>query len=136
MTVRRPSWPLMIETGLALIVASAAIRLVPFRKLAERLSKPLPRSRPAPHKEIAALTWAIRAWCRRLPWRTLCFEQGLTAHWLLRRRGFSSTLHYGAAKREGILKAHVWIKSGALDVVGCEIAGDYALLARFPDETK
>jgi hypothetical protein len=34
------------------------------------------------------------------------------------------------------LKAHVWIKSGPLDVVGCEIADDYALLARFPDEAK
>ena len=119
-----------------MIAASAAIRLVPFRNLVGRLSKPLPDSQPAPQEEIATLTWAIRAWCRRLPWRTLCFEQGVAANWLLRRRGFASTLHYGAAKREGILKAHVWIKSGPLDVVGCEIAGDYALLARFPDETK
>jgi len=135
-TARRPSWPLLFETGLAMIVASAAIRLVPFRKLAGRLDKPLPRPQPAPPEEIATVTWAIRAWCRRLPWRTLCFEQGLTAHWLLRRHGFASTLHYGAAKREGILKAHVWVTSGSLAVVGCEIAGDYALLARFPDETK
>ena len=136
MSAARPSWPLLIETGLAIIIASAAIRLVPVRTLAGRMGKPLAASTPAPLEEIATLTRAIRAWSRRLPWRTLCFEQGLTAHWLLRRRGFASTFHYGAAKRECILKAHVWVRSGSLDVVGCEIAGDYALLVCFPDETK
>jgi len=30
------------------------------------------------------------------------------------------------------LKAHVWVESGKQAVVGCDQAGDYALLARFP----
>ena len=136
MSSARPSWSLLVETGTAMIAASVAIRLLPFRKLAGSLSAPLANSRPASPDDIATLTRAIRAWSRRLPWRTLCFEQGLTAHWLLRRRGLDSALHYGAAKREGILKAHVWVRSGSQGVVGCEVAGDYALLARFPAETK
>ena len=132
----RPSWPLLIETGVAMIAASAAIRLVPFRRLAALIGQAARESSPAQPGEIATITRAIRAWSRRLPWRTLCFEQGLTAHWLLRRRAFASTLYYGAAKRKGILEAHVWVRSGGLDVVGCDVAGDYALLARFPAETE
>ncbi len=69
-----------------------------------------------------------------MPWRTMCFEQGLAAHWMLRRRKRPSTLYYGAATFDGELKAHVWVKSGDRDVVGCENADEYALLARFPDE--
>ena len=38
----------------------------------------------------------------------------------------------GAATIDGRLKAHVWVRSGDLDVTGCDIAGDYAELARFP----
>ena len=128
----RPSWPLLIETGLAMIVASAAIRLVPFRRLAGWMGRRPVAGRQAKRDEIARIARAIRAWSSRLPWRTLCFEQGLTAHWMLRRRGLASTLYYGAATLEGHLKAHVWVRSGEGDVVGCEIASDYALLARFP----
>jgi hypothetical protein len=46
----------------------------------------------------------------------------------------ASTLYYGAATIEGELKAHVWVKSGERDVVGCEVADEYAQLARFPDD--
>ena len=72
---------------------------------------------------------------RRVPWRALCFEQGLAAQIMLRRRGIASTLYYGAApdKAEG-LSAHVWVRDGAIDVVGCELAPHYGVLAVFPPE--
>jgi hypothetical protein len=41
-------------------------------------------------------------------------------------------LYYGAALREGDLKAHVWVRDGNIDVIGGEAASRYALLARFP----
>ena len=66
----------------------------------------------------------------------MCFEEGMAAHWMLRRRKITSALYYGAATIDGELKAHVWVRSGELDVIGCENAADYALLARFPAETK
>jgi hypothetical protein len=132
----RPPWPLLIETGLAMIVASAAIRLLPFRRLAGWMGQGAVAASPAEPDDIAIIARAIKAWSTRLPWRTMCFEQGLTAHWMLRRRGLASTLYYGAATLEGQLKAHVWVRSGELDVVGCEIAADYALLARFPFSMK
>ena len=128
----RPPARLMAESGAAIILASAAIRLVRFRRLALLLSR-TGRERGADPNEVAVIARALRAWSRRLPWRTLCFEQGLAAHWMLRRRGLQSTLYYGAATIDGEFKAHVWVRSGDLDVIGCEQASDYALLARFPE---
>ena len=54
---------------------------------------------------------------------------------MLRRRGIPSVLYYGAAPddRCGIV-AHVWVRDGEADVVGCELAGRYALLASFPPQ--
>ena len=115
-----------------MIAASLAIRLVPLRRLASWMTKPS-SSAQASHEVITPLVRAIRAWSRRLPWRTMCFEEGLSAHWLLRRRGLASTLYYGAATIDGQLKAHVWVRSGSTDVTGCESASQFALLARFPD---
>jgi hypothetical protein len=123
------------EAGLALLLASIVIRVAPLGSvLRSRPRSEEPRDSSVEDQDLAVIRRFIAAWSRRLPWRTMCFEQGLAAHWMLRRRGLASTLYYGAATIDGELKAHVWVKSGERDVVGCEIADDYALLARFPDE--
>jgi hypothetical protein len=127
----RPSALLMTEAGIAMIAASLAIRFVPVARLASWMRGRTSQTQ-APSREIEQIVRAIRAWSRRLPWRTMCFEEGLSAHWMLRRRGLASTLHYGAATIDGELKAHVWVRSGSSDVTGCETASRYALLARFP----
>lgn len=129
----RPTPPaLLAEAGAAILVASLAVRLVPFRTLAERLSRGGAGTSSADGETVYWLRRAVLAWARRLPWRTLCFEQGLAAFALLRRRGLAGTLYYGAATIEGELKAHVWVMSGQAEVVGCENKEDYGLLARFP----
>ena len=129
----RPVPPLLlIEAGAAILAASVAVRLVPFRTLAERLSRGGDAGETADAETAYWLWRAVQAWAKRLPWRTLCFEQGLAAHALLRRRGLASTLHYGAATIDGELKAHVWVTSDNVEVVGCESRDDYGLLARFP----
>jgi hypothetical protein len=129
----RPAPPaLLAEAGAAILAASLAVRLVPFRTLAERLSRGEGGTAPADAETAYWLRRAVLAWGRRLPWRALCFEQGLAAFALLRRRGLDATLHYGAATFDGELKAHVWVTSGETEVVGCENKEDYGLLARFP----
>lgn len=128
----RPPPLLLAEAGIAMVAASAAIRILPFRRLASAMGSPREGAEGSA-EQVAPIVRAIKAWSRRLPWRTLCFEEGLTAQWLLRRRGFAATLHYGAATVDGELKAHVWVKSGDTGVTGCEIANEYALLARFPE---
>jgi hypothetical protein len=129
---RRSPPALIAEAGAAILAASIAVRLMPFRALVERLSRGGENSKAADAETVYWLRRAVLAWARRLPWRTLCFEQGLAAFVLLRRRRMAVTLHYGAATMEGELKAHVWVTSGKIEVVGCENKEDYGLLARFP----
>ena len=129
----RPAPPaLLAEVGVAILAGSLAVRLVPFRSLAERLARGGRGTATADAETAYWLRRAVLAWARRLPWRALCFEQGLAAFALLRRRGFDATLHYGAATIEGELQAHVWVTSGETEVVGCENKENYGLLARFP----
>jgi hypothetical protein len=63
----------------------------------------------------------------------VCFQQGLAAQLMLRRRGVPSVLYYGAAPNDGSgLSAHVWVRDGDVGVIGDEIASRYAQLAAFP----
>lgn len=129
----RPGMPLRAQALIATVAASIAIRLIPFARLAawmRRRSCPKRRA-GAPTGSIAALRRAIEAWSRRLPWRTLCFEQGLAAHWILIWQGYASTLNFGATYDNGELIAHVWVRSGEADVIGCENAGEFVLLSQF-----
>lgn len=122
---------LLAEAGLAMLAASLAVRLVPF----DRLARALERTVPSPAAADAATAYWIRrsvgAWGRRLPWRAKCFEQGLAASWMLRRRKLRYSLHYGAANRPGAVAAHVWVSSGDEPVVGHESQEEFAPLARF-----
>ena len=128
----RPASPILLaEAGAAILKATLAIRLRPFRAIAERLDEPL-ADRPAADVETAYwIRRSVLAWGRRLPWRAKCFEQGLAAAWMLRRRGLAYSLHYGASSGHSDLAAHVWVTSGATPVVGCENRGAFSLLATF-----
>jgi hypothetical protein len=65
----------------------------------------------------------------------MCFEQGLAAQFMLRRRSVPSVLYYGAAAADQSgLSAHVWVRDGCVDVIGGDIATRYAQLARFPPQ--
>jgi hypothetical protein len=54
---------------------------------------------------------------------------------MLRWRGVGSVLYFGAAPndKEGLI-AHVWVRAGDDDVVGCETASQFAVLAAFSTE--
>ncbi|HEY2483291.1 MAG TPA: lasso peptide biosynthesis B2 protein [Caulobacteraceae bacterium] len=124
----------MVEAFTLLALSSAAIRVLPFTPIGRLASMRLGRPRAKLDPGVSArVAWAVRACGRRAPWRAVCFQQGLAAQIMLRRRGVDSTLYFGAAheKTEG-LTAHVWVKAGERDVVGCEEAAGFAVLATFP----
>lgn len=114
-----------------MLAASVAIRLRPFRRIAAALEAPRPSTRQADAETAYWIRRSVRAWGRRLPWRAQCFEQGLAAVWMLRRRGLAYQLHYGAARKDGPLHAHVWVTSGPVAVVGHETREAFSLLATF-----
>jgi hypothetical protein len=145
MTTLRKYWRswrdylLLAEAMIFLALGRIAIALLPFQYVAKLSSRPTRSPMPAPSLQILAIRhvrWAVAACSRRVPWRAMCFEQGFVAQAMLRRRGISSSLHYGAAFDDcGELKAHVWVRTQDHDVSGCDNAAHFALLATFPSDT-
>lgn len=124
---------LLAEAAGSLILASLRVALLPFRRVAQRSAAGLAGLPAADAETIAAVAGAVTRAARHLPTRAVCIEQGLAAQAMLRRRGFGSTLCYGAARdAERGLAAHVWVRSGTRDVVGCEDLARFALIASFP----
>jgi len=127
---------ILIEAILMLALGAVVVATLPFR-WAGHLSA-LRILRVEPSSESCALAvkrvrWAVLASARRVPWRALCFEQGIAAQLMLRRRGVASVLFFGAALSDKkALAAHVWVRNGDLDVVGGESASEFAVLATFP----
>ena len=125
---------LLAEAMLVLAFSSAAIRFLPFAQVGRLASRRLGRARRGPVEGLAGeVAWAVQACARRVPWRAVCFQQGLASQIMLRRRGVDSTLYFGAAMgAESELAAHVWVKAGPIEIVGCREAAGFAVLATYP----
>lgn len=123
---------LLAEAVLALALASAGIRLLPFR-LAVRLGSRRLGRKIAPNSGEAV--WAVKAAAAQVPWKVACFQQGLALQAMLRRRGVDVQLHYGVGyDPERSLTAHVWLCSHGTILIGGEQAPNYRLLASIPGE--
>ena len=109
--------------------ASLVIALLSFATVS-RIATRGPRAPdPAPAPLAGRIGWALKACGNRVPWKAVCFQRALAAQLMLRRRGFAAMLGYGIRRDEaGALAAHVWTRSGDVDVVGCENAADFHLL--------
>lgn len=131
------NWWVLAEAVITLVAASFAIRLLPFKRTVELMQGKgdlgLGLDRVAAERLTNRCRWAVTWWADRVPWRAVCFQRGLALHLMLRRRGISSTLHYGVAQ-DGLkgLRAHVWISSEGRPVLGVDEADGFACLATFP----
>jgi hypothetical protein len=129
-------WLLAVEALAELVRASLAVALLPFRRVAAAASKAPPRTKRAAEADLPRrIRWAVDAWGRRVPWRAVCFQRGLAAHRMLRRRGYRSILHYGVAQQaQKGLSAHVWVSLDGKPVIGGEEAPNFTCLASFPPD--
>ena len=137
----RLSWQdqlLLLEAVLWLAVAGFAIAVLPFRHIGLLAARPVLRLKLPYHArldKVRRIRWAIMSTATRVPWRAMCFQQGLAAQLMLRRRGIPSVLYYGAAQDESSgLRTHVWVRDGKVDVIGGEVAHHFAILATFPPQ--
>jgi hypothetical protein len=121
---------LIVEAVYSLLMASAAIRLMPFRRVFQMAARPLGgKSRT----DVRQAVWAVEAASARVPWKTVCFQKGLALQWMLRRRGIDSQLHYGVNFDPArSLSAHVWVSVEGDIVIGGREAPDFRLLASMP----
>jgi len=137
----RLSWQdrlLLLEAVLSLAVAGFVLAVLPFRRVGILAARPTRRPNPSPDERLVSVSrirWAVLTTARGVPWRALCFQQGLAAQLMLRRRAVPSVLYYGAAQDElsGLI-THVWVRDGDVDVIGGEIAHRFAVLAMFPQD--
>jgi hypothetical protein len=128
-------WATAAEAAIWLALAGLALRTLPFSWLAWLAAWPHPGGRggDAEDKAAEAIGRAVEVAARRAPWPVLCFEKGLAAHAMLRRRGRPSVLYYGGRMEPGrALTAHVWVELGGQGVVGVREAAGFVVLAAFP----
>lgn len=126
-------WYLLAEATATLSLVSVGLGLLPFRRAIRLGSVALPTERP--RGDVESIVWAIKVAARRLPWRIVCIQEGLTAQRMLRRRGIDACLDYGVRTHsEGPgLAAHVWVTVGGQAVIGGEQAAGFARVAGYPD---
>ncbi|NJC06552.1 DNA-binding transcriptional LysR family regulator [Sphingomonas kaistensis] len=127
----RRHWGTLVEAGLALATASAATRLLPFKRYIALGARPVGQDQRAIGDEMARIVDALG---RRLPFRSVCLQQGIALQWMLRRRGVDAVLHYGVQlpKSGGEIRAHVWVSVDDRVVLGAPQHADYAEVARYP----
>jgi hypothetical protein len=122
---------LLGETFCLLLAAKIALHVIPIdRVLSWRSTASSPRGSRALHQaaECQLVRWAVTVVSDRSPVEFVCFPQSLAARALLHHRGIQTQLYYGAARKEGLLVTHTWLKVGERNVVGGEIADDFSVL--------
>jgi Transglutaminase-like superfamily len=137
------SWPnrfLIIESMCWLAMASFLISILSVKRLRYFASLPVRGTMPPAAtrlKMIRQTRWAVLTCVRHTPWRAVCFQQGLAAQFMLRRRSVPSTMFYGAALESADkLKAHAWVRAADIDVIGCEISNRYTVVMTFSSESR
>lgn len=83
--------------------------------------------------QIDQLMRSIESVAGRVPFKAVCYQKGLAAQFMLRRRGVDAILHYGVYQDAEALRAHVWVSVGGRDVMGGETKKGFIELTRFPE---
>jgi hypothetical protein len=81
---------------------------------------------------VERIRWALSAVSRHVPWRCQCLEQAIAGKWMLRSRGYATTLYLGVAGRDAI-EAHAWLRCGSLIVTGGSDEARFAVMSKFGD---
>ena len=121
-----------------LFVAWLVLDVLPG-KLYRKMLSPAVRL-PYQHKDSALIliqrvARVVPAVAQRLPWRSVFFHQGIAAQRLLCRSGVAAEIHFGVAKEESGLAAHVWVIAEGVEVVGGKVSKHFTRLAIFANST-
>jgi hypothetical protein len=134
---------LLREAGMLLALVRVGLVLLPYARLQRLLGRYAgKRQRPgvgspastSSDETLRKVSWAVGVFSRRTPGPTTCLAQALTAHALLGRHGCPSRLRIGVRERgpeaRGPLRAHAWVESGGVVVVGAlDDLAEYAVLS-------
>jgi hypothetical protein len=127
---RRRDVPLVAEAAFRLALAKLMLRGLPFREVAHHLTREPARQMSS--QSPGQIRWAILAAARRLPWKSVCFDQAIAAQRMLGRRGIGADIVYGVRKQAAGFDAHVWVRLADGQVlVGGEEAPNFKPIAIF-----
>ena len=128
---RRTALP---EALAAVVLVRLGLWFLPWRVL-ERVAGRPPSARMSVGSEQTTaqdVAWAVRRVSRAVP-RATCLTQALAAQILLSRRGYASRLRIGVARAPGArLRAHAWLESDGLIVIGGAGVEAYTPLSAAP----
>jgi hypothetical protein len=138
---------LAVEAVAWLLLARLALIFIPFPRLARRLGAFVAPSdarvlqaksvSSQDHARLAAdIGWAVTRAARHVPFKAVCLPQAMAARVMLKRRGVSSVLHFGAAKNTTLgetkpLDAHAWLDAAGVEVTGYPVGKNFAEIACF-----
>ena len=80
---------------------------------------------------VEDIAWAVRRVSRAVPGAT-CLTQALAARLLLSRRGHDSRLEIGVSRAGSRLRAHAWLETNNVVVLGGRDAAGYTPLSATP----
>lgn len=124
---------------LYLVAARLMLKVVPFRWMVRTFTLQARRPELEGVARLRArneVRRAVVAASKRVA-GTACIHRAVTAQAMLRHRGVPTTLWCGASASGGRgLTAHVWLKDGHENVMGCRVAPDYVALASYPAGTE
>jgi Transglutaminase-like superfamily len=135
-TAARLPWAdrlLFVEALTRLGAARLFVRLFSGKAVLTRLGPQMETPNeddPASHELLRRIRWAILAASRRAPWRCKCLEQAIAGKWMLRSRGYATTLYLGLARRDAV-EAHAWLRCGSHVVTGGAGAARFVVISKF-----
>lgn len=132
----RERW-LFFEALLLIAVARLAIRFFSFKRLLNYLGTPQEATPSTPlaasdRKHFYQIGRAIKRSTKVAFWRTMCYEQAITAKLMLRRRSTKSTIYIGMMKSEEKgMEGHAWIRTGDYIITGNHELEKYTVVGVF-----
>lgn len=125
---------LFIEAWIWLAFARMAILILSFEYLMKLIGKPLSAQEWVKANQVLdrfiPINQAIERASRYSFWRTKCFEQALTAKWMLGSRGQTTYLYFGVRKELSLgLTAHAWLVCEGEIVTGGNGASDFTAIS-------
>lgn len=127
---------LFLEAWIFIALARLCILILSFGDLMKLIGRPiLHQSINEPNKmlnEYFSYNQAIERASRYSFWRTKCFEQAVTAKWMLDRRGKTTYLYFGV-KKDPLekLMAHAWLTCDGEIATGGNMASDFVIISCF-----
>jgi hypothetical protein len=113
---------LVVQALVLLLTARVALQLLPLRRLPPlmaRIAALFPHGWEENRLKQERIVWAVLTVAKHIPWAATCLVQAFAGQALLRREGYSSELRIGVARQaDAELKAHAWVESDGMIVLG------------------